>query len=153
MTQLPVCSLASKRPLDGLPLGVATSLPSGHLTSEELLVAYATVQALTPERGDLYLGHVQPACMFGRVVEHHPAKKLGRGPHAKGLHKAGTEMSTQVVEDQMDACGRTVHPVNQMLHEGDEVHLATMLGYLRHPSTPERFYRDNTLHVPDRTYS
>ena len=138
----------SKGPLDGLPLGVATSLPSGHLTSEELLVADSAVQALTPECGDLDFGDVQPACMFGCVVEDHPAKKLGRGAGAKGLLKAGAERGTQVVENQMDACGRTIHGADQMLYEGDELRRATMFSHLRHPSTPERFYCDKHVACP-----
>jgi hypothetical protein len=151
--QLPIGILASKRPLDGSELGVATSLPGGHLTREELWVANAAVQALASERGDFDFCHVQPACMFWGVVEDHPTKKLACGLGAKGLDKAGSEVGAQVVDHQMDASGRPVHGVDQVLREGDEVRLASMIGDLRNPSTAERFRQTRCRSRNERTHS
>ena len=57
-------------------------------------------------------------------------------------------MRAEVVEDQMDTSGRPVNGVDQVLREGDEVRLASMIGDLCNASTAERFHRDEHVAGP-----
>src|SRR5258708_35497677 len=129
-TKLAIGILASKSPMNRSVLGVASSLPGGHLFCEEFLVADSAVQALAAECSDLELCHIQPTPVLGRVVEDHAAQELARFPRAKDLDEARSEVCVEVVDHQMDASGRTVNDVDQALHESDEVCLPSVVGNL-----------------------
>src|SRR3954453_13231087 len=68
-------------PLNASAGGITLSLPGLDLSVENLALADAAVQALAVQHTDLDLCHVQPAGMFGRVVEFQAledAVRLGR---------------------------------------------------------------------------
>jgi len=126
-TKLPIGVLTGKCPLDGSVLGVAPSLPGSHLFCDELLVADSTIQALAAECRNLDFGHVQPTGVLGCVVEDDAAQEFARHPRTKNLDEARSEVSVEVVEDQVDAPRGAINGVDQVLHEGDEVRLASMV--------------------------
>ena len=58
------------------------------LRSEGRLLGSTARQALPLQDTDLDLGHVQPACMVGRVVELDPAQQRRGGLHAEHCFEA-----------------------------------------------------------------
>ena len=63
-----------EHPLDALVAVISSALPGSYLGDEEVLAVDATIQALPLEDTDFDLHHVQPAGVFGRVVELDAAK-------------------------------------------------------------------------------
>ena len=97
MAELSVRILPSEAPFDGALLLVALALPSVDFRLQSLSAGNTPIQALTAEDPDLYLCHVQPTCMLGRVVELHPAQQFGRGALTQDIFEALSEMRVQAL--------------------------------------------------------
>ena len=69
LTEFPIGLLASKGPLDTAALSVAALLPCRDLTYHRFPVRESAVETLAFKDADFNLGHIEPAGMFGRIVE------------------------------------------------------------------------------------
>ena len=68
----------------------------------------ASSQALAAEEADLYLGLIQPASMFGRVVNRKSIPQPSAGFFAKAVHQRLAGVGAQVIHDQMDGVGSRI---------------------------------------------
>lgn len=152
--QLSIRIVASKRPLDATSFGVAFALPSIDLAPGSRFVRQSSPEALSIQDTDLDFRHVQPACVLGGVVEHDSAQKRSGSHWAEFLFEALAEMRVEVVENQVNLCGRSVGALKQSLYEADEIRFCSAFDNLHHSTPPPLgSTATNILQVPSRTYS
>ena len=97
------------------------SFPSGDFSDQLLLAGDAPIQTLTTQNADFDLDHVQPACMFGNIVELEPSQHASRLVGGKGLVERTGGMGRQIVEDDPDALCLGVMDIGEIAHAGGEV--------------------------------
>lgn len=64
--------------VDASATGVSQVLPGSGLCDEATIVVDATIKALAAQNADFDFDHVEPAGVFGRVVEFQPSKEASR---------------------------------------------------------------------------
>ena len=126
--KLAIGILSCELPLDGSAQRVSVCLPSIDFASQKLLAWQAAVQALAREDADFDLGHVQPACMLGRVVKAHPTQQRAGSSLAQHVVEAFPEVGIQVVQHEVNAARPRVRFAQECLDEADEVRLAPVIG-------------------------
>ena len=77
-TQFSIGILSSELPLNRLAFGIAVSLPSVDLALQQSGRGDAAIQSLAIEDTDFDLRLVEPAGVFGGVVEPNSSQELGR---------------------------------------------------------------------------
>lgn len=152
-SQLAICILSSELPLDGAALGISIALPGTHLGLQALAGCNSTIQALAAQDADLYLCHVQPTGVLGRVMELHPVKQTGRVAATQHFIEALPEVDVQVVQNQVNATGVGIGAGKQVLHDPTKSVLArrSVTETVRRPAFGST--ATNRLVVPLRTYS
>jgi hypothetical protein len=94
-----------EHPFDAGGDGVVLLLPDGSLDGQLLETFDAAVKALGRQHADLDFHHVQPAGMFGDVVELQSAQQASCFLSRECLVERAGGVSGQIIEDDADARG------------------------------------------------
>jgi hypothetical protein len=100
---------------------IALFLPVGRLDGQLLDSFDAAVKALGRQHADLDFHHVQPAGMFGDVVELQSAQQASCFLSRECLVERAGGVSGQIIEDDADARGLGEVHVGEVAHAGGEV--------------------------------
>ena len=100
---------------------VSLGLPGVDLSNEAVAVFDATIEALAFEHADLDLNHVEPAGVFGRVVELEPPDHAARLGRWEGGVESSGGVGGEVVEDDADALGFWEVDIDKLAHAKGEV--------------------------------
>ena len=100
---------------------VSLGLPCVDLGNEAVAAFDATIETLAFENADLDLNHVEPAGVFGRVVELKPPEHAARLGRWEGGVESGGYGSGGVVEDDEDALGFFEVDIDEFAHAKGEV--------------------------------
>src|ERR1700687_4015050 len=144
-TQLSICVPTRKGPLDAASSGVTPPLPRRHLGSEGSLLGGTTRQALALQKTDLDLGPIEPARMFGCVVELDPAQQRRGCLYTEHFVEARAQMRVAVVQDPGDLAYRGIAAAQHPADEGDEIDLGAPGGDLREPTLTAGLDGDNDI--------
>ena len=125
--------LPSEGPLDTSPLVVSASLPRIDFFGEGVTVRQAPIETLAVKNANFDFRHVQPTGVLGSVVKDHSSQQFVRRPGSGHFLEALAEMGVEVVEHEMNATRRRVDLSEQVLDEGHEIRLGTMIGNLHGP--------------------
>ena len=131
-------------------------LPGGGLGGELRDTLDAAVEALGRQHADLDLDHVEPAGVFGNVVELQSAQQAARLWRREGLVERPGGVGGQIIEDNADTLGLWEVQVGKFAHAGGEVDCGPALGDLDLAPGPMNIEKDgkmNRLAVPLRLYS
>src|SRR5208337_2965614 len=93
----------------------------GDLGNEAVAAFDAAIETLAFEHADLDLNHVEPAGVFGRVVELKPPEHAARLGRWEGGVESGGGVGGEVVEDDADALGFWEVDVDKLAHAKGEV--------------------------------
>ena len=77
---------------------------------------------------DLDLDHIQPAGVFGNIVELQPAQHPSRFASGESLVECAGRMRRQIVLDHPDALRLGKVNVSEFAHAGSKVHRGTAVG-------------------------
>src|SRR5437762_2420455 len=116
-------------PRDAVASGVAALLPSHDFGREQSAIGQTPIKALAIEDADLDFRHVEPAAVLRRVVKFNATQQGLRGGDAEHLLETDAEVGIEVIQDEMNAPRRGIDVVEQMLDEGHEVDLGTVIGH------------------------
>src|ERR671926_273802 len=90
--------LSGKSPIDRSFAGIASILPCGNFSFELLFGTNATVEALSAEGTQLNLSHIEPAGMFGGVVEFQLFNDAPSFFWLKKLVKSRKDMRIEIIQ-------------------------------------------------------
>ena len=125
-SHLSICILKGEVPFDGSLLGVSGVLPSTNFGLQSLSTSHASIQALSAEDANFNLGHVQPACVLGRVVELHAAQELGGRARSNHIVEAHSKLGVQVVQNQVNSACFGIGASEKLIDKGDEINFSAM---------------------------
>jgi hypothetical protein len=92
--------------------------------------ADASVEALAAQHADLDLDHVEPAGVFGGVVELQPAQQPSGFRGWERLVEGAGGMGREVIEDDPDLLGLGIMDIENLAHALGEVASRPMVGDL-----------------------
>src|SRR5882672_490049 len=142
---LPVRVLSGEGPRDAAVFGVTALLPGHDLGCEQSAIGNTPIKALAIEDTNLHFRHVEPTAVLRRVVKDDAPQEGVGGVDAEHLLEADAKMGIEVVHDQMHAPCRGVDLVEQMLDEGHEVDLGTVIGHPRGTASALRLDGDEQV--------
>jgi len=120
-SQFEICILPSKAPLDGASCCISRALPGIDLGLQDAAIGNASVQTLATKNANLDLRHVQPARVFGCVVELDSTQEFVGSTLAQNVIEALPEVRVEVVQHQVDTARLGVNACEQFANEGNEV--------------------------------
>jgi hypothetical protein len=145
--------LSREGPLDTLLRVISPPFPRIDFMGKRVTVGQAPIKALAVKDADFDFRHVQPTGVLWRVVKDDAAQQFVRDFDPEHLLETLTEVSIEIVEDQMDAACFRIDLFKQILNKGDEVGLGAMIGDLHGPSSALGRARDEQVTGTPRTYS
>src|SRR5260370_24095236 len=119
-----------KASVDGAALSIALRLQSGKVLSQDLHALHPARQAPSCENGDLDFGHVEPAAMFGGVMELDALQDASCFGRLKGFIEGSGRMGIEIVLHNAHILGMRVDLVHQPADALRVVQLGAMLGHL-----------------------
>src|SRR5258708_11877092 len=130
MHEARACLNDSEHPLDLDARCIGRAGPRVALGGEGSEIGDAPVETLVDEYADLYLDHVEPAGVLGRVVEFQAAQDPSCLFGWKRFVDSPCAVRRKVVEDDLDAIAARVGGVNELAHALGEVYVGAPLGNL-----------------------
>jgi len=140
-------------PIDGSSRFVAGLFPRRDFIGQLLYQRDTSTDALTGKDADFDFGHVQPATMFGCVMDLQLVRNPKRFRRLERLIERAERMRIQVVHHQDDLTRLGIPLVDQLANAMREIKFRSLVGYFDMSPTGERSNIIKILAVPQRRYS
>src|SRR5215472_17526958 len=105
----------SKAPRESAPLGITLRLQSGDALAQILHTLDATRQRLASKNTALDLSHIEPAAVFGRVMDLHPPQNASGLGRRESFIQGRCGMYVQVILHDTYAVGLWIDHIDQPL--------------------------------------
>src|SRR5690606_5886943 len=120
-------------PLDTSLLVVSALLPGVDFSDKPLTVREAPIKTLAIKNTNFDFRHIQPTGVLWRVVKDHASQEFICRLDSEHMFEALAERGVQIVKHEMNAIRLRVDLLQQVLDEGHEIRLGTMISNLHDP--------------------
>src|SRR5437899_12737178 len=122
--------VAGKAPGNGTSLSIALGLQGRDALTQLRQALHSTRETSTGKNPDLNFCHVEPACMFGRVMELDPLQQAPGLCGRVSLVESRSSMGVEIILHQTNVLGVRIGLINQPADAVGIVQLGPLLGHL-----------------------